>query len=223
VEELVNSDIALQFALVSTSLEDSERGRALRNKLAQRARVEMLADNELKRHAATDQPQGVLAVARAPAQQLDDIALEERTTLLIADAVQDPGNFGTLVRIADAFAAAAVIALPGTVDVWNPKVVRATAGSAFHLPVISTDHSSASAWSSTHRFQVVGADVEGGPAEDAKLDARVALVVGNEGAGLTPETRAWVHERISVRMPGNAESLNVSVAAGILMYLVSRR
>jgi TrmH family RNA methyltransferase len=222
VEELVRSGIDLELAVTATALEDNPRGRALKQALSARVRVKEIGDRELRAHAATDQPQGVLVVARVPLMDLQSIVPGSRSVVLIADAVQDPGNLGTLIRVADAFAATALITLTGTVDVWNPKVVRSSAGSCFHLPVLASSTLAVREWTERHGFQVLGADTNGIAIEEVGAGSRVALVVGNEGAGLQSDTRALVGQTVSIRMPGRAESLNVAVAAGILMYLLTR-
>lgn len=222
-EELARSHVDLRLAVVATSLGDSERGAQLQAHLAGRCEVRTVEDHELKRLAATDQPQGVLVVARIPEHHIESVAVAERSDLLIADAVQDPGNLGTLIRIADAFAAAALITLPGTVDLWNPKVVRSSAGSSFHLPLLAAQHDELAGWLAAHGFDVVGAAAAGRAAEQESYGPRVALIVGNEGAGMSAQARALARRSVSVAMPGHAESLNVAVASGILMYILSRR
>jgi TrmH family RNA methyltransferase len=172
--------------------------------------------------APADTPQGVLLVAEQPFRGLDAVQLGARATVLVLDGIQDPGNFGTLVRTADAFAAAAVVALPGTVDPWNAKAVRAAAGSSFHLPIAQVPHAEAAAWLQAGAFTVLAADAAGTPVEDIAAGPRTALIVGNEGAGLRPETGALADLLVSVPMAGRAESLNVGVAAGILLYRLSR-
>lgn len=221
VEELAASEIDLVFSVVSTAIEDTSRGRALKAALLRRAPVHRVSEAALHELAATDTPQGVLSVARTPDAALDDV-IGRPGHLLVADAVQDPGNLGTLVRIADAFAAAGVVLLPGTVDAWNPKVVRASAGSSFHLPIVDSGIDALVGACRRAEVRLIGADAGGTPI--AKSDAgRVALIVGNEGAGLTETVRAALDKTVSIAMPGNAESLNVAVAAGILFYLITVR
>jgi TrmH family RNA methyltransferase len=221
-EELVRSDIDLRFAVVATTLEDTPRGKDLQSLLATRTTVHRIEERALRAAAATENPQGVLVVARAPQARLDDASLNSTSRVLVCDGVQDPGNLGTLIRVADAFAAAAVILLPGSVDAWNPKVVRSAAGSSFHLPIIAAEVSELSEWLRTHAFHTLGADIEGEPLEESNLVPPVALVVGNEGAGLRAETRPLLDRLVRIDTPGHAESLNVAVAAGILMYRITR-
>lgn len=223
VEELAGSGIDLKFALVSPSLEDSTRGRQLVSRLAERTVVHRVTEAELGRHAGTDAPQGVLVVATQPDDRLDRLELPEVALLLVCDAVQDPGNLGTLIRIADAFGAIAVITLTGTVDPWNAKVVRSSAGSSFHLPIVNATVEGLSAWFDRHNVTTLAADAGGDDVSVIRGLARVALLVGNEGAGLRDDTRKLAQRIIGIPMPGRAESLNVAVAAGILVYELSRR
>ena len=222
VEELVEASIDLHLAVISTTLEDTPRGRALASMLSDRVRTERVSREAVSSLAATDTPQGVVVVARFPRWTPDVVDFASRSTCLVLDAVQDPGNFGTLVRSADAFRAAAVIALPGTVDPWNPKSVRAAAGSSFRVPILQLDLATASAWLRGFEFRFFAADAGGKAVDIVARPARVALLVGNEGAGLGAETRAVADEIVAVPIRGPAESLNVGVAAGILLYLLTR-
>jgi TrmH family RNA methyltransferase len=222
VEELLTTPIDLYLAVVSTSLEDTPRGRELATQLSNRVRTERISRDALASLAATDTPQGVVVAANIPRTTPDVVEFEARSICLILDAVQDPGNFGTLVRSADAFRAAGVVALPGTVDPWNPKSVRSAAGSSFRVPILQMDLAAASAWLRNLDFRFFAADADGKPVDVVAPPPRVALLVGNEGAGIGAEARAEADEMIAVPIPGPAESLNVGVAAGILLYLLTR-
>ena len=222
VEDLIAAGIDLKFAVVAPSLEDSRRGRALAEALAARTTVRDVREAELRALGATETSQGVIAVARIPHARLDAVRLTERALVLVLDGVQDPGNLGTLIRTAEAFAASCVLALPGTVDYWNPKVVRAAAGAAFRVPLIAEPPQRVWDWLAENGFTVCGADARGASAAQTPCPPRPALVVGNEGGGLRAETRSHVAMLIAIPMPGRAESLNVAVATGILLYELSR-
>jgi len=223
VEELVASDLPLKLAVVSSTLEDSSRGRDLKARLTAKAPVSVVSEHALRETAATENPQGVLAVARVPESTLARLEPEAFSRILVCDGVQDTGNLGTLIRAADAFAATAVVLLSGTVDAWNAKVVRSAAGSSFRMPLVPAETDELHEWLHYHHYRVLGADI-GGEAIDPGESAapRIALVVGNEGAGLRAETRDLLDGLVRIDMPGHAESLNVAVAAGILLYLFSR-
>jgi TrmH family RNA methyltransferase len=223
VEDLLASGIDLEWAVLATTLGDNERGAALRSALARATTVREVDEPALARVTDTETPQGVLAIARVPATRLGDIPLTADALLLILDAVQDPGNVGTLIRSADAFGVAAVIALPGTSDFWAPKVIRSTAGAAFRRPLVRAADRETWEWLAHHQVAVCGADMSGQPADAVPVQGSIALVVGNEGGGLRAATRAHVSRMVSIPMRGHTESLNVSVAAGILLYEFSRR
>lgn len=224
VEELLASQLTIQLAVVSSELEDNPRGQALLERLTHRTEIRVVPEHVVREVAATENPQGVLAIAREPEYALASIKPATKSNLLICDAIQDPGNLGTLIRVADAFALDAVLLLPGTVDVWNAKVVRSAAGSSFRVPLISAEWTESSEWLHTHSYRILGAETSGQPLDLASLPSRIALVVGNEGAGLRADVRSSVDQLVRVDMPGPAESLNVAVAAGILLYaLTSRR
>jgi RNA methyltransferase, TrmH family len=222
VEDLLASPIVPRLAVMSTSLEDTPRGGELAERLRARVRTELVAEHELCAIADADAPQGVVVAAEIPRHGLDDVALPERCVIAILDAVQDPGNFGAIVRSADAFGAAAVIPLPGTVDPWNPKSVRSAAGSSLRLPIVESTVGELAVFLREHDFRVLGADMQGDDIGGVTPAARMALVLGNEGAGISDATRALLDGTVSVPIRGGAESLNVGVAAGILLYMLSR-
>jgi RNA methyltransferase, TrmH family len=222
VEELLDAGIVLRFALASSALEDTERGRALARRLAAAAPVHQVSGGELNRMAGTRGPQGVLVVAEIPPASLADLQPGATPLALVLDGVQDPGNIGTLTRTAAAFGCGLVACLPGTVDPWNPKSVRASAGALFRLPVVTVPVDELWAWLGAHGFRVLGADAAGLPVRDRPPGRRAALVVGNEGGGLTTPVRDRCDALVAVPMRGRTESLNVAVAAGILLYELSR-
>jgi RNA methyltransferase, TrmH family len=222
VEDLLVSSIEPEVAVIVPSLEDTPRGAALVEALSRRLRVERVAEHDLAHIAATDTPQGVVVAARIPRVTLRDAPLAERMLVVLLDAVQDPGNFGTIVRSADAFGAGLVVALPGTVDPWNPKAVRSAAGSSLRVPIVEADADAAVAHLRAAGFRILGAAADGQPVETLRSADRIALVLGNEGAGLGAPVRAMLDEAVAVPIRGAAESLNVGVAAGILLYLLSR-
>ena len=224
VEELVASRLTIRLAVVSSELEDNPRGQALLERLTQRTEIRVVPEHVLRDVAATENPQGIVVIAHEPEDKLTSIQPQTSSNLLVCDGIQDPGNLGTLIRVADAFALDAVLLLPGTVDPWNAKVVRSAAGSSFRVPLVSTEWPESLEWLRARSFRTLGAETSGQPLAVNSLPARIALVVGNEGAGLRADVRASVDQLVRVEMPGPAESLNVAVAAGILLYaLTSRR
>ena len=222
VEDLLNAGVDLKWAVASPTLGDSGRGRAVLEALNARTTVRAISEGELRKLTETETPQGVIAVAHIPEKILRDVVLTDTSLVLVLDAVQDPGNLGTLIRSADAFAATCVIALPGTVDYWNSKVVRSAAGAAFRVPLIHAAVDETWEWLAGNGFTIFGADMNGTDVVSINAKGRRALVAGNEGAGLRKETREKITQAVAIPMPGQAESLNVAVAAGILLYELSR-
>lgn len=222
VEELVASSVVLRLALVSERLRQTERGRALERALEAACGTRDVDDGTLEALAGTETPQGVLVAAETPVRELASIEVAGAATVLVLDAVQDPGNVGTLVRTAEAFGAAFIAVLPGTADPWNAKVVRAAAGSSFRVPIVRAGPDALVEWLHARGFAIIGADAAGEPIDAHEPPQRAALAVGNEGAGLGPTLADALDARVAVPIRGPTESLNVAVAAGILLYLLSR-
>ncbi|HYR10856.1 MAG TPA: RNA methyltransferase [Longimicrobium sp.] len=223
VEDLAASALPIRFALGASTLGDAPRGRALLDVLAaQGVAVHETTERELAALADTETPQGILAVAPIPSAGLDGLRVEaEPAVIVVLDAVQDPGNFGTLARTAEALGAVGLVALPGTVDPWNPKSVRAAMGSTFRLPVVPADWEALSPWLSSRGFATLAAAAGGEPLGEPR-PARAALVLGNEGAGISQDTRARADRVVGIPIRGRAESLNVAAAGAILLYELLR-
>jgi TrmH family RNA methyltransferase len=175
-------------------------------------------ERDFESAATTDSPQGILAIAAIPDATVATLAIPPRARLLVLDAVQDPGNAGTMLRTAAALGAAATLAAPGTVDLWNAKVVRSAMGALFHYPALSLTWDALDTLLADNRIPLWGADVTGEPIETIAPPASVALVVGNEGAGLSSEARTRCARLVGIRLAPEIESLNVAVAAGILLH-----
>lgn len=170
---------------------------------------------QLSELADTVTPQGILAIVEIPRRRWEDLPGGD---LLVLDAVQDPGNLGTLLRTAEAMGVRGAVTLEGTVDPWNPKVVRASAGSVFRLPIVCETRPEVVGRLRRGGWSVWAADAEGEPlVRGGPLPARIALVLGNEGAGISPELVDAADRRVAVELVGGVESLNVAVAAAILM------
>lgn len=224
VEEARAAGVPLRGAAVAPALEATTRGAALKRALeADGVALESVSDAELDQLAATEQPQGVVAVIDAPAWTLADLRLAPTAALLVLDGVQDPGNTGTMLRTAFALGAAGVIALEGTVELANPKVLRASMGAVFRLPVVATEREAFLAWAREHGVALWAADAAGEPlGRPARRTGPVAIAVGNEGAGVTPALASAAARVVAIPLAAGAESLNVGVAAGILLHELLR-
>jgi TrmH family RNA methyltransferase len=233
VEAALDGGVEARGAVAGPALDVTERGRVLRARLtAANIAVLDVDERDFVSAADTDAPQGVLLVAAqppAPARLAEhpallaaagDAAPGRELRVLVLDAVQDPGNAGTLLRAAAGLGAAAVVALPGTVDLWSAKVVRAGMGAHFAVPTLAASVDALAAFLRAAEVPLWGADGGGGPVARAAADAppRLALAVGNEGAGLTAAVRALASALVAVPSTGRVESFNVAVAGSILLY-----
>ena len=219
VEELVRSGLEIRGILTAPQLADAPRGAQLMAD-ASSAGIETVAvnDAEFRSAAETESPQGVLGIAAIPERSLERITPDDHFRLLVLDALQDPGNIGTILRTAAAFAVSATVALPGTVDLWNAKVVRASMGAHFRHPAFHVTPDHLFAFLDRHTVELWGADTGGLPLSGVEPPARLALAVGNEGGGLGDNVRARTSRTIGIEISSGVESLNVAVATGILLH-----
>ncbi len=223
MEEALAAGVRIVGAVTSPGLEATERGRALAASLGSSGQpVEQVDDAALAKLADTDQPQGVIAVVEPKRWTLMEIPLAPRSVVLVLDAVQDPGNVGTMLRTGFGLGAAAVVALPGTVEFTNSKVLRGSMGAAFRLPTVAADTGEFLDWAQARDLQLWVADAAGAPIERRARNGAIGLVVGNEGAGVGPALSAAAQQRVSIPLVAGSESLNVGVAAAILLYELLR-
>lgn len=205
--------------------------------LVERARAESLrvttvTDDVIAAMAETRQPQGILAVCSlvnvSLAMAIAALGGQPVGCLVVLDRVNDPGNAGTVIRTADAMGAAAVILTEGSVDPHNGKCVRATAGSLFHVPIVTgVTHADVVAALDAAGILPIAADSRGSVllgtlGADALLAGRVAWIIGSEAHGIDPALHAAVRETVAVPMFGSAESLNMAAAAAICLYATAR-
>jgi RNA methyltransferase, TrmH family len=219
VEELVRSKLKVRGALVAPQLKSAPRGEALRRKLDEiGVEVAEITEKDFRSAAETESPQGVIAIGEVPSRSLDTLVIPDVCRILVLDAVQDPGNVGTIVRTAAGLGATATVALPGTVDLWNPKVIRSSMGAQFQHPAFHVDWETFWKFAEANGIELWAADAQGEPVDSGRAVRRLAIVVGNEGSGLNPEIRAKAHRTVSLPIAKSIESLNVAVAAGIILY-----
>lgn len=175
----------------------------------------------------TETPQPIAALIEPPnwtwAHLLGTRRMAAPLIVVLAE-LQDPGNLGTILRSAEAFGASGILSLPGTVSAWNPKAVRASAGSVFRIPVLAVPAIEAFRHLREAGVRILATTARGAqPADLADLSEPVALVIGNEGAGVPGDLAAKAHESITIPCPGPVESLNAAVAASVLLYEASRQ
>ncbi|OGC95650.1 MAG: hypothetical protein A2W25_17580 [candidate division Zixibacteria bacterium RBG_16_53_22] len=223
VTELLKSGWQTESLIVAAEAEQNAQVAALLGLARGRRLIIHKVTRKIFEHiAATESPREIMAVARIPESELPKVASKPR--ILIADQIADPGNLGTIIRSARAFGFDGIISTAGSADIYNPKVVRATQGALFH--VTQAEHATAreiiSTVKPTHKFYSL---VPHGGEDPVSLRpaARFALIVGAEAAGVSPELAAVSDLRLTIPMPGGAESLNAAVSAAIAMYAFSRK
>ena len=188
--------------------------------------IAILSDPLLEELVPGSSDQGLLALAHSRVLPLAALLRGDRAPLLlVADRIRDPGNLGTLVRLAEAAKATALVTVPGTVDPYNTRAARASAGSILRVPV--ADLPAPEAWGtlrSEHRLRVVVTLAHGGTSPHrTNLKGPLALVLGNEGEGVSPEWMDSADLRVQIELGGSVESLNVACAAAILLYEIHRQ
>jgi TrmH family RNA methyltransferase len=216
VEELLKSDWNVESVMAS----DPEAYSSLISSTRD-TRIEQVSQKDLNRIATTTTPQDILAVARIPENDLRNILLQDR--ILIADGLRDPANMGTIIRTAAAFGFGAIITTAGSVDIFNPKVVRATQGAMFAID-IARRITIREILGRLHRSHTIYALSAGGDEDLQKIriDRRAALIVGAEIAGVSEQLLKVSHHKVRIPISTTVESLNAAVAAGIAMFLFSR-
>lgn len=211
-EKLVREAIQFGAEIVSCFIEDGFAFSA-----PEHAVVYTLTRPVLESLCESQTPQGVVAVVKTPT--LTPPEQFPKGLIVVLDGVQDPGNVGTILRSADAFGAVGLLLSPSCADAYAPKTLRAAMGSTYHLPVWQGDLLPQLDLLRQQGFSALCGDLRGSETLPA-LKQNVALVIGSEGNGVTPEV-AQVCEGYRLPMRGRAESLNAAVAAGVLLYVVS--
>ncbi|MFC4556630.1 TrmH family RNA methyltransferase [Virgibacillus kekensis] len=175
-----------------------------------------VGDNVFKHISKTETPQGIAAIVK-----MNQPKVVNGSTVLLIDSIQDPGNLGTIIRTADAAGFNAVMLGENTVDAYNEKVIRATQGSLFHLPVTTENLDEKITELKEEGFNIWASSLSGARSfDELEVGSKTALILGNEGAGVRDEIVELADTVVKIPIYGKAESLNVSVAAGILMYYI---
>jgi RNA methyltransferase, TrmH family len=181
-------------------------------------------DNVFLKISDAETPQGILAVAPSGLISLNELRSGRTPLLAVCDGISDPGNLGTIIRIADAAGADAVIILQGCCDPYSPKAVRATAGSVFNIPMVKAQEEEFVESMSSVGIRLVAADVRAGNSlYEADLTVPCAFVFGNESRGVSSFLLNNSDEHIRIPMAGLAESLNAAVAAAVCLFEAVRQ
>ena len=220
IEEAIENSYPIKEIVYTDKLLTSKDGPEFFETIKNIKDLIYVSENVFKEISDTENPQGVLAIARFSFSDLDKLKEKESPSLIFLDRLQDPGNMGTIIRSADAFNIDGIIITDGSVDPYNPKVVRATMGSIFRLPIYYIEDSLRGLnILKDHGIKVYSTSLEESlPIYEVDYNNGFILVIGNESTGVSDEIYSLSDKLIRIPMPGKAESLNAGVAASIVMY-----
>lgn len=188
-------------------------------------RIEWVSPSVFREISDTSTPQGILALVEMPEYSRETIIEKKDAALICLEDIQDPGNLGTIIRTAEGAGMSAFVMSAGCVDLFNPKVVRATMGAMFRMPFYITENMTTEVERLRGEgFTLYAAQLDG-PRDytECNYEGKTGILIGNEANGIRPETSAMADEKIKIPMEGGVESLNAAVSAAILMYEVHRK
>lgn len=221
VEEALKSNFEVKYVFICERQKEKFEKLGFENLIDKNTKCFTVSDSVLNSICSTETPQGVVAVVK---NKIIDIQIKNGFYILI-DKVQDPGNMGTIIRSANASGALGVIITKGTVDTYNSKTLRSTMGSIFKIPIIFEDTNfNIIKKLKENKFKLITSSLNTNyNFYDVDLTDRVIIAVGNEGNGISKEIFELGDISVKIPMPGNAESLNVGVAASIMMFEAVRQ
>lgn len=226
IEHGINNNANISAVYYGEEIAKTNRGRALLDKIIH-SNIDLYKVNEkiLKEISTTDNSQGIIGVVKIKTYDLNDIIDRDKFILVILDRLQDPGNVGTIIRTADSAGIDGIIALKGTVDIYNSKTIRSTMGSIFTLPVIYIDE----AWEIINELKSRDVDIIATTLQAEKYHFQAnyrnksAVIIGNEANGISDDLVELSNLKVKIPIIGKAESLNASIASGIIMYEIVRQ
>lgn len=223
IQEVLDNDYYLEHILYSEKLLSVKNGKDLYETLEGMEISKKVTAEVFNEISDTENPQGVIGISKLKLNDIKSINIEKSSKLIYLDGLQDPGNMGTIIRTADAFNMDGVIIKSGTVDPYNPKVVRSSMGSIFRVPIYysnSLNEDIDYLKQEGYRFLVTNLE----ESKDIKeIDfKRSIIVIGNESVGVSRKILEESDQLIKINMPGKSESLNAGVAASIIMYEASK-
>lgn len=220
VAEALESSFFIPFLVVSEKVEGKFKNLKLKEKVKESTNIIFVSEEIFKSICSTDTPQGIAAVVENKTAQIDN----NEGFYILTDKVQDPGNMGTIIRTANAAGAKGIIITKGTVDIYNDKTLRATMGSIFKIPIVIDEDLRILKSLKNKGFKLVVSSLDtNNNFYDINLKNKIIIAVGNEGSGISDEIYNLSDEKIKIPMPGNVESLNVAVAASIMMFEAVRQ
>lgn len=226
IKDALANEKSMKKVLFCDELYETAGGEELLEELGQRDMLLYKIPVQLFRELSdTQNPQGIMAVVAMDSYSIEDFLGKDKGFYIILDRIQDPGNMGTIIRTADAADVDAIFITKGSVDLYNSKTIRATMGSIFHVPILTTGTTSETiAILKEENIKVITTSLDGDKYHfEVDFSESCAIIVGNEANGVQEEDINVSDVLIKIPMPGKAESLNASVAASIVMYEVVRQ
>lgn len=216
---------SIQQVYISEEALERIGGRPEANQKLNEVGYEIVKKEIFARMSDTQTPQGILCVVRRPEYSLEQLLQAKNPLLVVLENLQDPGNLGTIIRTGEAAGITGVIMNAGTVDIFNPKTIRATMGSVYRVPFLYMEDLCETIGLLRRKgIRTYAAHLEGSADYDAfSFREPAAFLVGNEGSGLTAKTAAQADEYLKIPMEGRVESLNAAIAASLLMYEAARQ
>jgi len=225
-EESLNSSWVIESFLLTSAFEEKIKDKELWRKL-QRSNAKLIEAKarDLEKLADTVTPSGIMGIVKFRKNPEKELWKEDSKLILALDGIRDPGNVGTLIRTADAFGADEVLLSNDTVELLNPKVVRSSMGSVFHLPIFDEmDLEKTLPELKKRDFKILGTDVlEGQSLDRVDFSGKICVLIGNEAEGLNKKLLPLVDNMVHIPIWGKAESLNAAVAGGIILYETTRK
>ncbi|SHK12867.1 TrmH family RNA methyltransferase [Paramaledivibacter caminithermalis] len=226
MEYALDNNAEFNCVYYNNEITNSQRGNELLKRISSKNINLYKVNNKIFRHiSTTDSPQGILGVVKRQHYDLKEIMKKDKFFLIILDRLQDPGNVGTIIRTSDAAGADGIIALKGTVDIYNSKTIRSTMGSIFTIPIINIDDVD----ELVKVLESNGADIIATTLKADKYNFEVqygnknAIIIGNEANGISDKLIRYSNIKVKIPIIGNAESLNASIASGIIIYELVRQ
>lgn len=224
IEEAIENEYPIKHIIYTDYLMESEEGRKFFSKIEGFESLIYVPENIFKEISDTENPQGIIGVSNIVSRNIEEIYMNTKKSLLFLDGIQDPGNMGTIIRTADAFSMDGIIIREGSVDPYNPKVIRSTMGSIFRMPLYYSKGIDELEKLKSKGVNIYSTALGGSiPIYSVDFKEDFVLIIGNESKGASEEVFSLSDKLIKIPMTGKAESLNAAVAASIIMYEVMKQ
>jgi TrmH family RNA methyltransferase len=222
LQEAENNNWKILYLVLTSEIAETEKGKVFIKKAEElRIPVILLSEELFKIISPSATPQGIIAVIKQKEEEEIEFSSLKKIVLIL-EALQDPSNVGAIIRVADAAGVSAIFYTKGTTDPYSPKAVRSSAGSILHLPVLQVSSLEDIVFKlKNNNFTILGSVAEGGKnLFEINFPKKIAIIVGNEARGISQQAKKLADLLITIPMFGKAQSLNVAVATGIILYQI---